>query len=99
MCSQCRCCHCGIGGTIYPFWHSTFFHRPLSALHRPVPKLTETETGMLQAYSWPGNVRELQNVTERALILSPRGTLEFDFPELVSVRGEPLPGTGPAHAD
>ncbi len=29
----------------------------------------------LQAYAWPGNVRELRNVIERAMILSPGGTL------------------------
>jgi transcriptional regulator of acetoin/glycerol metabolism len=31
----------------------------------------------LRSYHWPGNVRELQNVIERAVIISPGGTLEL----------------------
>lgn len=47
---------------------------------RPVPRLTQTNLMQLQNYSWPGNVRELQNVAERAVITSQKGTLRFDLP-------------------
>jgi DNA-binding NtrC family response regulator len=30
----------------------------------------------MAAYPWPGNVRELRNVVERAMILTPGGTLD-----------------------
>lgn len=45
---------------------------------RPEPRLTARAVRLLQAYPWPGNVRELQHVVERALLLSPAGTLRFD---------------------
>ena len=45
---------------------------------RPAPGLTARAVRMLQRYSWPGNVRELEHVVERALLLSPPGTLRFD---------------------
>lgn len=43
------------------------------------PRLASGATETLLSYSWPGNVRELENVVERALILRPRGPLEFDL--------------------
>jgi two-component system response regulator AtoC len=45
-------------------------------LGRPAPDLGGDVLDRLRAYAWPGNVRELRNVIERALILSPRGSLE-----------------------
>jgi DNA-binding NtrC family response regulator len=45
-------------------------------LGRPAPVLGPDVLDRLRAYAWPGNVRELRNVIERALILSPRGSLE-----------------------
>ena len=41
----------------------------------PAPPLTPEVCAALHAHSWPGNVRELRNAVERALVLSPRGTL------------------------
>jgi transcriptional regulator with GAF, ATPase, and Fis domain len=35
----------------------------------------------LQRYSWPGNVRELRNVIERAVIVSPKDTLNVELPQ------------------
>jgi transcriptional regulator with PAS, ATPase and Fis domain len=29
------------------------------------------------SYEWPGNVRELSNIVERAMILNPKGPLDF----------------------
>jgi len=54
----------------------------------------------LRGYHWPGNVRELANVLERALILSPKPTLEpgvLDLPR--KIPGEPRGEvTEPIHA-
>jgi formate hydrogenlyase transcriptional activator len=41
-------------------------------------------------YSWPGNVRELQNFIERAVILSPGGSLRAPLDELTQ---ETVPGS------
>jgi len=38
--------------------------------------LTSEVRAALRAHPWPGNVRELRNAVERALVLSPPGTLE-----------------------
>ena len=44
-------------------------------LGRPAPAIPDTVMDVLVAWKWPGNIRELQNVIERAVILSPGGTL------------------------
>jgi two-component system response regulator HydG len=44
----------------------------------PVPPLSPESRAMLRAHRWPGNVRELKNVLERALVLSPAGTLRLE---------------------
>ena len=41
----------------------------------PRPTLAAESRRALLAHSWPGNVRELRNALERALLLSPPGTL------------------------
>ncbi len=53
-----------------------FVQEIATRLGRPVPPLGAERLDRLRAYSWPGNVRELRNVIERALILSPRGSLD-----------------------
>jgi len=42
----------------------------------PEPRIDTGARDALQAYSWPGNVRELRHAVERALLLSPPGTLD-----------------------
>ena len=42
----------------------------------PAPPLTAEVRDRLVAHPWPGNVRELRNTVERALLLSPVGTLD-----------------------
>ena len=49
---------------------------------------------LLEGYHWPGNVRELENVIERAVILSYKGTLRVDG-ELLP--GAVVEGSMPAH--
>jgi transcriptional regulator with GAF, ATPase, and Fis domain len=44
----------------------------------------------LQSYNWPGNVRELESIIERAVITSPRTTLQIldQFVSLPKIAGE-----------
>jgi formate hydrogenlyase transcriptional activator len=64
-------------------------------LNRPVPRVTQATLSQLAAYDWPGNVRELQNAAERAVILSQRGPLHFDLPDVGTSRSsttlQPMP--------
>jgi DNA-binding NtrC family response regulator len=53
------------------------FLRQLAVRHKlPVPPLTPELTSALMAHHWPGNVRELRNAIERAMVLSPPGTID-----------------------
>jgi DNA-binding NtrC family response regulator len=52
--------------------------RIASAYDLPVPALAAETLAVLRAHRWPGNVRELRNVLERAVVLSPPGTLGID---------------------
>lgn len=45
-----------------------------------IPNLTGENIDQLSAYHWPGNIRELQNVIERAVITSRKGSLQFSLP-------------------
>jgi two-component system response regulator HydG len=56
----------------------TFLARIAAGYGLPVPPLTPELRLALRAYPWPGNVRELRNAIERALVLSPRGTLRAE---------------------
>ena len=53
----------------------TFVERIATGYGLPVPELSPAALSALRAHRWPGNVRELRNVLERAVVLSPRGTL------------------------
>src|SRR5262245_24889372 len=55
-----------------------YFCRELSQLYggRDQHRLSDGAEGELADYAWPGNVRELRNVMERAVLLSPKGTVE-----------------------
>ncbi len=56
----------------------TFIARIATGYGLPVPPLTAELRTALRNYAWPGNVRELRNAVERALVLSPRGTLRAE---------------------
>jgi DNA-binding NtrC family response regulator len=56
----------------------TFLARLASSYGLPVPPLGAAARESLRAHRWPGNVRELRNTIERALVLSPPGTLRGD---------------------
>jgi len=56
----------------------TFARRFAAQYGLPVPPLTPELRAALLARPWPGNVRELRNTIERALLLSPPGTLSID---------------------
>jgi DNA-binding NtrC family response regulator len=47
----------------------------LQQLDAPDEVISGEVMDLLKSYSWPGNLRELKNVLERALLLTPRGTL------------------------
>jgi formate hydrogenlyase transcriptional activator len=46
-------------------------------MNKEVSQIPEDIMDMLCKYDWPGNVRELQNVTERAVIMSPGPNLRL----------------------
>ncbi len=52
--------------------------RSARRIGRRIDSIPDDVMQRLVAYSWPGNVRELENVIERAVILSDRGTLAWD---------------------
>jgi DNA-binding NtrC family response regulator len=55
----------------------TFVDRIAKSYGLPVPELSQEARTSLRAHRWPGNVRELRNVLERAVVLSPPGTLRL----------------------
>jgi two-component system, NtrC family, response regulator HydG len=56
----------------------TFIARIATSYGLAVPPLTPELRAALREHSWPGNVRELRNAIERALVLSPQGTLRSE---------------------
>ena len=72
---------------------AAFFLRKFSTQYElPEPAITPEVRRSLLAHSWPGNVRELKNAIERAVLLSPPGTLALT--ELAPHRA-PTTHTGP----
>ncbi len=65
-----------------PLLAAHFLRQTARRLKVPLPRLTQAHLLQLQSYDWPGNVREMQNLIERALILSQRGPLRFDLPQV-----------------
>jgi len=65
-----------------PLLAAHFLRQTARRLKVPLPSLTQAHLLQLQSYDWPGNVREMQNLIERALILSQRGPLRFDLPQV-----------------
>jgi len=56
-------------------------------LGQPVPAINDEAHAALASYAWPGNVRELRNAVERAVVLTPEGTIGIDaLPEPVRAR-------------
>jgi DNA-binding NtrC family response regulator len=70
----------------------TFVTRLAQQYGLPVPSIPVEALTALRAHPWPGNVRELRNVIERALVLSPPGTLEVV--DLSGPRPVPVPSEG-----
>lgn len=56
----------------------TFVTRLATSNGLSVPPLSPDVRAALRSHSWPGNVRELRNAMERALVLSPAGTLRVE---------------------
>jgi two-component system response regulator HydG len=66
----------------------TFVERIAMSYGLPVPELTQEARAALRAHRWPGNVRELRNVLERAVVLSPPGTLRLGPLDETGGRGQ-----------
>jgi len=73
----------------------TFIERIATSYGLPVPELGAEARAALRAHRWPGNVRELRNVLERAVVLSPPGTLRLSFMEETGIQREPVNGVLP----
>jgi two-component system, NtrC family, response regulator HydG len=73
----------------------TFIERIATSYGLPVPELDAEARAALRAHRWPGNVRELRNVLERAVVLSPPGTLRLSFMEETGIQREPGNGVLP----
>ena len=81
-----------------PLLVAFFVQRFGKKLGKAITKVSEETMRRLAAYPWPGNIRELQNVIERAVVLSPGGTLELapgfgPLPSNTSVSLAPLTTT------
>jgi DNA-binding NtrC family response regulator len=53
----------------------TFAARLSAQYGLPLPALSPEVRSAIRGHSWPGNIRELRNAIERALVLSPPGTI------------------------
>lgn len=80
-----------------PLLAEHFLQLAARRLRLPLPSLTDAHLKLLQSYDWPGNVRELQNASERALILTQQGVLQFDLPgvESAELPTAPMPSKPP----
>jgi len=77
----------------------TFLSRLASSNGLKVPPLTPEVRVALQHHSWPGNVRELRNAIERALVLSPPGTLRAEELKLERIQEAPAESALPFPAE
>ena len=77
----------------------TFARQLAAAYGLPAPELDLAVRSALRAHAWPGNIRELRNAIERALVLSPPGTLALEnllvAPPRAAAGGEGLPFPAP----
>lgn len=61
---------------------SLFVRRVCAQMNKPELPVSLADVERMKRYSWPGNIRELQNLIERAVILSTKGRLRLDIPEM-----------------
>ena len=71
----------------------TFVERIATGYGLPVPVLEPEVLATLRSDPWPGNVRELRNVIERAVVLSPPGSLVLEPADGAPARAGP-PSSG-----
>ena len=72
-----------------------FCHKHEGKIGRKITDIPRNVMDALMAYDWPGNIRELENIIERAMILSTKGSLEYGewIPtQKVSLNGKPATG-------
>ena len=61
---------------VIPLLVKHFCQKHESKIGKKITHIPARVMEALVAYDWPGNIRELENIIERALILSRKGTLE-----------------------
>jgi len=61
------------------------------AMRKPFKPIPAAVARALEEYDWPGNIRELENVIQRAMILSPNGTLSINDISLTPARATSTP--------
>ncbi|HEX5109813.1 MAG TPA: sigma 54-interacting transcriptional regulator [Vicinamibacterales bacterium] len=61
------------------------------SMRKPFKPIPAPVARALQEYDWPGNIRELENVIQRAMILSPNGTLSINDISLTPARATSTP--------
>jgi transcriptional regulator with GAF, ATPase, and Fis domain len=72
-----------------------FLQRFSQSMGKPNPHIDETAKRILKKYAWPGNVRELENAIERAVILSPDGTIAPETLRFLAAAGTVPAGEQP----
>ncbi len=72
---------------------SHFLERFCRVMGKQNPVLTEDAKRFLLKYSWPGNIRELENAIERAVIISPDGSITPDFLGFIQYKEDPVSGS------
>jgi hydrogenase-4 transcriptional activator len=65
-----------------PLLAQYFIQQASKRLGVKASRIPQAQIEALGRYDWPGNIRELQNVIERAVILSQRGPLRCDLPDV-----------------
>jgi DNA-binding NtrC family response regulator len=53
-----------------------FIKKTSTKLNKEIHTVPQLAIKKLYEYNWPGNIRELENIVERAVILSAKGTFE-----------------------
>jgi transcriptional regulator with GAF, ATPase, and Fis domain len=71
-----------------PFLVKHFCQKHEVKVGKKVTTIPSRVMDALTSYNWPGNIRELENIIERALILSRKGTIEYgDWMPMAKVVG------------
>jgi formate hydrogenlyase transcriptional activator len=76
-----------------------FIGRFSRSMQKEMLRVDRRTMDLFMGYHWPGNVRELENIIERAMIVSSRGSLEVDATWLSSAKTEAVAAAAVSWAD